>query len=360
MTDLIRCTCCKCKMLQKFFPVKARTGVRFKTCDDCRKKHKCDKCELSFSQAGSLATHITSVHDKLKPYKCDKCEAAFSQAGALQRHIKAVHDNLKPHKCDKCEAAFSDTSSLRTHIARIHDKLKPYKCEKCEYANFQASNLARHIASIHEKIKPYKCDKCEYAGSMARDLRRHIASIHDKIKPYKCEQCKYTCSQASSLKSHTTRCTGSLNISSGELAVRNALDAMFITYNTEVCKIKSEKGWLRFDFEIPQENSNIYIEYDGAQHTRPVRYGGTKTQAKHAFEKTQKHDRIKNEWCKKNGFRLIRIPHTEKPNIATILKAHLHECYECDTYIHEETLEQHNTTPEHKQNFDRLFAEVFG
>jgi very-short-patch-repair endonuclease len=57
---------------------------------------------------------------------------------------------------------------------------------------------------------------------------------------------------------------------------------------------------LRFDFYIPDKNT--IIEYDGEQHFRPSeKFGGTK------FEVTKENDRIKNEFCEKNGINLIRI-----------------------------------------------------
>ena len=45
------------------------------------------------------------------------------------------------------------------------------------------------------------------------------------------------------------------------------------------------------------------IEYDGIQHFEPIKlFGGEKE-----FLKTQKKDRIKNEYCINNNIRLIRI-----------------------------------------------------
>ena len=53
------------------------------------------------------------------------------------------------------------------------------------------------------------------------------------------------------------------------------------------------------------------IEYDGEQHFRPIEYfGGQKK-----FELQQKHDTIKNEYCKNNGIPLLRIPYFKYDNI---------------------------------------------
>lgn len=62
---------------------------------------------------------------------------------------------------------------------------------------------------------------------------------------------------------------------------------------------------LKFDFFIPTQNT--VIEYDGEQHFRPSeKYGGLK------FKTTVENDIIKNQFCFKNGIKLIRIPYTLK------------------------------------------------
>ena len=63
---------------------------------------------------------------------------------------------------------------------------------------------------------------------------------------------------------------------------------------------------LPFDFFIP--SLNCLIEYDGEQHFRPVsRFGGEE-----GFEKLRQRDELKNQYSKKNGIKLIRIPYTMK------------------------------------------------
>ena len=54
------------------------------------------------------------------------------------------------------------------------------------------------------------------------------------------------------------------------------------------------------------------IEVDGEQHFRPVCFGGiTKERAELNFKKSQERDRIKDEYCKENGIKLLRIPYLE-------------------------------------------------
>jgi hypothetical protein len=75
---------------------------------------------------------------------------------------------------------------------------------------------------------------------------------------------------------------------------------------------------LPFDFYLPDYNS--IIEFDGPQHYKPVSiFGGEE-----AFKKQQLLDMKKNEFCIKNGIRMIRIVHTiSKGDIENYIKKEL-------------------------------------
>lgn len=66
---------------------------------------------------------------------------------------------------------------------------------------------------------------------------------------------------------------------------------------------------LPFDFYLP--DYNICIEVDGAQHYKPIDFGGGYAKSLHYFYKQCLHDEIKNEYCKKHNIKLIRIPYTD-------------------------------------------------
>lgn len=92
--------------------------------------------------------------------------------------------------------------------------------------------------------------------------------------------------------------------SSGERKIRQWLEKHNIKYiYQKVFKDCRDIKPLPFDFYLP--NNFICIEYDGGQHTKPIEhFGGVK-----AFERTIKHDKMKDEYCKNNGISLLRIPY---------------------------------------------------
>ena len=96
------------------------------------------------------------------------------------------------------------------------------------------------------------------------------------------------------------------NESKGEKQIRFFLESKNINFIAQMkfddCKYKSN---LFFDFFICDKN--LCIEFDGEQHFIPVIYfGGDKI-----FKKVKKRDEIKNEYCKNNNIRLIRIRYDE-------------------------------------------------
>ena len=60
---------------------------------------------------------------------------------------------------------------------------------------------------------------------------------------------------------------------------------------------------------------NICIEFDGRQHYESIDYfGGDIT-----LNKIKNRDKIKNDFCKNNNIRLIRIKHNENVNLLNLI-----------------------------------------
>lgn len=89
-------------------------------------------------------------------------------------------------------------------------------------------------------------------------------------------------------------------------------------YSFDGCKYKHR---LPFDFYLPDENA--CIEYDGQQHFHPVAFGGNTKCAEAAFELQKRKDKIKTDFCTKNGIRLIRIKYCNCKELNDILRTEL-------------------------------------
>jgi very-short-patch-repair endonuclease len=66
---------------------------------------------------------------------------------------------------------------------------------------------------------------------------------------------------------------------------------------------------LLFDFYL--KDYKAIIEVDGRQHYVPTNFGNCEKTTQEIFEDIQRHDKIKNEYCRKNNIPLLRIPYWE-------------------------------------------------
>lgn len=94
----------------------------------------------------------------------------------------------------------------------------------------------------------------------------------------------------------------------GEEYIKELLDSANIKYEREKTfdDLRFETGYFaRFDFYLP--DYNVIIEYDGKQHFIE---GKSVFDNPEQFAITQEHDKIKNDYCKSKGIKLVRIPYT--------------------------------------------------
>lgn len=107
------------------------------------------------------------------------------------------------------------------------------------------------------------------------------------------------------LKTNHTQSCGCLNISIGELKIKQLLQENNISFECEkifpTCKNPKTNYPLRFDFFV---DNKYLIEYNGKQH-----YIAEGTWGKN-LETIQERDNFKKEWCKVNNIPLIIIPYT--------------------------------------------------
>lgn len=113
-------------------------------------------------------------------------------------------------------------------------------------------------------------------------------------------------------ESKTISC-GLVNISSGQLKIKQILDKNNIIYQQQY-RIKNFNIYSPFDFAIFNQNGQLIklIQYDGEQHFKPIEYFG----GEQKFKIQQDRDQKKNEYCQAHGIKLLRIPYTQFDNIS--------------------------------------------
>ena len=94
--------------------------------------------------------------------------------------------------------------------------------------------------------------------------------------------------------------------SKGEKIIINILTNMNITFEKQKrFKGCCDKRSLPFDFYIQYNDEYKLIEYQGIQHYVPI-FGSNPTAV---LNGTKRRDKIKKNWCKKHGIKLLTIPY---------------------------------------------------
>lgn len=115
------------------------------------------------------------------------------------------------------------------------------------------------------------------------------------------------------------------NMSRGELNTRICLKSLNLLFEPQYI-IKDCKNIkpLPFDFAILNDNKTLKFlcEIQGIQHFQPVCFGGMSIEkAEESFKNLQVRDKIKSEYCQKNGIPLLCIHYSDINNIPTIIKS---------------------------------------
>jgi hypothetical protein len=124
-------------------------------------------------------------------------------------------------------------------------------------------------------------------------------------------KCKCDCGNicyipARCLVTGNTKSCGCIKKSFGEQKIKELLEENNIIFEQEK-RFKDCKDELPLPFDFYVNNEYI-IEFDGIQHFEFKEDSGWNTEEH--LKITQKHDKIKNEYCKNNNIPIIRIPYT--------------------------------------------------
>ncbi len=209
---------------------------------------------------------------------------------------KSIHDKTPI----TCSTHGDFLTTFGNHITRKSG------CPKCKYEKIARDNLSM---TTEEFIK--RC--VEVHGDLYDYSEVYYAGRHKYIT-IKCKTCGPFLTRANNhlaRRSHCPKCKSS----KGERQIRHWLNINNVIYTEQHTFVGCRHKYvLRFDFYLPDYNT--CVEFDGIQHTY-----NTFNQTDEAFELMKYCDEIKNNYCKCNNIRLIRIPYTKYEQIGNILSA---------------------------------------
>ena len=182
-----------------------------------------------------------------------------------------------------------------------HNHISGNGCPKC------AKNQNLTQEEFEERANKMHNNKYDYSKANFKNVSSKVIIICPKHGEFE---------QLATNHIHNYNGCPKCKLSKGEIKVMNFLEQNKIEYNIEkTFKDCKNKKALPFDFYLPKHN--ICIEFQGKQHYEKENFFGGET----ALEYTKNNDKIKKEFCKKNGIKLIRIKYNK--NIDEILNKYL-------------------------------------
>lgn len=176
-------------------------------------------------------------------------------------------------------------------------------CKKCSEKNIGIKIRKKHEQFLSQIYEIY--------GDRISILSRYTTCLN-RIDVF-CNICNHHWSPIS--RSLLRRSCPKCNFSKGELIISSILSKIGVKFEEQFVftGLKTENnGTPKFDFVI-FENDAItkVIEYDGFQHFKPVKkWGGEKRLRQQIMI-----DEFKNEFCRSNSIKMIRIPYTDYDRI---------------------------------------------
>jgi Zn finger protein HypA/HybF involved in hydrogenase expression len=255
-------------------------------------KRGCPKCANSII-ANKLSHNKNIFIEKAKNIHGEKYDYTLTEYINNHTKVKIIcnkhgafeqqpNNHLSGQECPKCGQINRNINSSYDNNIFIK-KAKNIHGEKYDYSSTEYVNS-------YTKVKI----TCPIHGDFNQYPRHHYRGVG-------CPKCKQ---------------------SKGELKIQKFLEENNIEYKSQhTFNDCIHIQLLRFDFYLPKYN--ICIEYDGQQHFNPLWYDKNGVE----FEKTQKRDKIKNEYCYNNGINLIRIKFNNKKELKEIINPILYNCY---------------------------------
>lgn len=312
---------------------------KYKVCKNCARKKQTENIKNRFtyeevlefvnknSKSKLLSTEYDNANEKLK-FKC-LCGNEFYTSF---KHFK--YSNQRQCKiCGYKNGAKSQSTSHEEFIRIVKEKLG----SEYEVLSIYKNNTS-NVRMLHKKCgreyeqrggkikQGQRCPYC-YASKKrsVKDVEAEIMSIcGDSLKLYKyngSESILLECSCGNIFERTITqirrrkgafcpkcKCSYGIRVIEKFLADNNILYKR--EFKFDECKYKNK---LPFDFYLP--DYNMCIEYDGEQHFRPLKHWGGEDK----FQLLKIRDSIKDDFCKKNNIKLLRISYKDNDCIEDIL-----------------------------------------
>ncbi|PFH80434.1 hypothetical protein COI61_03820 [Bacillus cereus] len=234
-----------------------------------------------------------------------------------KNRVKSIHGDdvipLEEYKGVRVYTKHFHISCGRTWTTQAGNVLNGHSCDKC-------AREAKRLTDEEYRERLYKIYQSEIqwiSGSY---------ETYKSILTFKNNNCNHVFEKnagdmvntARMMVNNCPRCSSS----KGEVRIGKFLNSINVKYKAEYIFADCRNIYpLPFDFAVLKDNDDIemIIEFDGQEHFEPIEYFG----GDEKFKQRIKNDQMKNEYCKVNNIKLIRIPYWECDKIESILEKEL-------------------------------------
>lgn len=162
-----------------------------------KRTYKCEKCGKCLASKYSLERHIATLHTEIKIHKCNFCQLKFTNMEKLQGHTSKDHATTTC-RCMFCFETFDTMAKVDEHIYTTHD-IKGYNCAECGESFPTNKALKEHKYENHPS---FPCNICKLSFTSRSRLNIHKAAMHPKPEYYECDFCKEIYANSAGLKAH--------------------------------------------------------------------------------------------------------------------------------------------------------------
>lgn len=228
---------------------------------------------------------------KLRTYVPVRCDCGEEARGRWDRlHTTDVNKAPWSTRCRKCSAGGKPRAmdSLWHNVAKSADEISQNKVNNLSGQYFGDLYVIRWLGTNKGAHSIYKC-RCSCGRT---------ETVTD-----------------TALKSYKVACSECINsISAGERLLKNKITKEFpnMIYQEQYIfeDLIGDSRPLRFDGALlsPIDKQPVMLfEFQGPQHYHPVdHFGGTAQ-----FQRQQRYDQKKRDYCKAKGIKLVEIPYTD-------------------------------------------------
>jgi hypothetical protein len=276
-------------------------------------KYQCRTCDHVWeSQAGGLVRSNN-------PTGCPSCAKA-KNLNRLEELSASKIESTRLSASIKIKEIYGDSYKLLTEYehhrkklrleCKLHGEFKQrydllldgHGCSKCGNEARATSSRSRYTDNLMDRQEDF-LQKFEQSSKGEYKLLTEYISINKYVK-IRHKKCNHSWDVTPANFIWNERRCPKCNISKGEEKTTVFFKGNSVNHSCQHNPIKENKR-LRYDFNV---QDMVYLEYDGEQHFKPY-YRLVGDEGIKQLKRTQRNDKIKNQYCIDNNIPLIRIPY---------------------------------------------------